>query len=363
MEFLNKDSISLVVNGQAYDEAWDNIRVTRSLDMLCASFEFTTTQKQPYEMANWPIKMGNECSVYVGETLAVTGYIEDINISYDKDSHTVQVAGRDKTADLVDCTRGKKDYAVKGISIADIIKRLLAPHDIKLIIDSSVTALANKVPAAFTTFDTGDPLVVLILKLTKREGILPVVTPEGALMLTATGIKRTSDSIQTGINVLSGGLKQSNKEIYSIYLTKGFSRGSDNTKVDAFTYESIFEDKSGLMPRYRPYANIEFGGDRGTGKSRADWEARYRAANARLFGFTVQGWTQRNGEIWEPNTLVKVQDDVFDVDAEMLINACEYQQTSKGTITSMQICSPEKYKVKAQLDKIKTVNDTGYKAD
>jgi len=354
---VNKDTISLVVNGLAYDEDWDNIRVTRSLDMLCASFEFTTTQEQPYEMTDWPIKLGNECSVYIGETLAVTGYIEDINISYDRNSHTVQVAGRDKTADLVDCGRGKKPYSVKGITIANTIKKLLEPHGIELIIDSSAAKAANRAPREFTTFDMGDSLAVMILKLVKREGIFPIATPEGALMLTATGTKRASDSIQTGINVLSGGLKQSNKEVYSVYLTKGISRGADNLIVDNFTYDSIFEDKSKLVPRYRPFTNIEFGGDVGTGKSRAEWEAKYRAANSRLYGYTVQGWVQKNGDIWEPNTIVKLQDDVFDIDAEMLINACEYQQTSKGTITSLQLCNPEKYKIKAEIDKIRAMSD------
>ena len=353
---MSKDYISLIVNGQTYDEAWDNVRVTRSLDMLCASFEFTTTQKQPYEMADWPIKMGNECSVYVGETLAVTGYIEDINISYDKDSHTVQVAGRDKTADLVDCGRGKQPYSVKDITIADIIKKLLEPHGIKLLIDSTAIKQVKQVPAAFTTFDAGEPLATLILRLVKRVGVFPIATPEGELLLTATGIKRASDSIQLGINVLSGGLKQSNKETYSVYLTKGFIQGKDDIKVDMFTYDSIFPlpGQPQLMPRYRPFTNIEFGSNAG---GRAEWEAKYRKANSRLYGYTVQGWTQRNGNIWEPNTLVRVQDEVFDVDAEMLINACEYQQTSKGTITSMQICSPEKYKAKAELDKIKTISD------
>lgn len=357
---MSKDKISLIIAGKEFDKDWNQIRVTRSLDTLCGSFEFNATQRSPFNMSEWPIQMGVECSVKVAGKLVITGYIEDININYDKDSHTVQIAGRDKTADLVDCTRvGSQNDMwsfIEGQKISYIIKKLIEPHNIELVIDKSAEEEAKKSFNKSVKFDEGAPLIDSILQIVKKYNLFPITTPEGKLLLTTgDATKQAGTILERGINILSGGLKQSNKEVYSVYLSVGQSGGKDNISPKNFTYKSIFDGDFGLITRYRPLANIpDVGGDTKRARDYAYWEAKYRAANARLLGYSVQGWTQLNGDLWEPHSLVFVTDELFNnATRQFLINACEYLQTEKGTITSMQLCSPEKYKSQANLDKFK----------
>lgn len=354
---MSKDTISLFIAGKEFNKDWSQIRVTRSLDTLCGSFEFNATQRSPFNMSEWPIKMGAACSVKVAGKLVITGYIEDININYDKDSHSVQIAGRDKTADLVDCTRAKKEWSFgEGQRVSNIIKKLIEPHGIELVIDTPAENGASKIFQYSVKFDTGAPLIDYILSIVKKFGLFPIATPEGKLLLTTgDATKQAGTMLERGVNILSGGLKQSNKEVYSVYLSVGQLGGKDNISPKNFTYKSIFDGDFGLVTRYRPLANIpDVGGDTKRARDQAYWEAKYRAANARLLGYSVQGWTQSNGDLWEPHSLVFVTDELFnDATRQFLINACEYLQTEKGTITSMQLCSPEKYKSQANLDKFK----------
>jgi prophage tail gpP-like protein len=358
---VSKDWITLQVGGNNFDKDWDNIKVTRSLDQLCSSFEFTTTQEEPFNSADWPIQMGAECKVLVADTLVSTGFIEDINIDYNKDSHTVTVAGRDKTADLVDCSRVMQPMSWGDVTVLSVIKELCRPHKITVLVDSSAASAMSKGIHKAIKVEPGSPIAEHIMKLTKIFEVFPMSTEKGELLLTQTGTILNGDSLQLGENILRGALKQSNKERFSHYFVKGIGTVTDSKIPNDWALNnSGFVDPEIKAIRYRPLASVaQTPVDLYGCNGRAQWEAKYRAANSRLYGYTVQGWVQSDEKtIWKPNTLVQIEDPTFGLKDTMLINAIEYQQTSQGTMTVLQICSPEKYKAFAQLEKIKTVFDT-----
>jgi prophage tail gpP-like protein len=365
---VSKDLISLKINGKDFNKDWDNIKVTRSLDQMCSSFDFTTTQDTPFDPQAWPIQMGAECTVYVADTLVSTGYIEDINIDYNKDSHTVTVAGRDKTADLVDCSRVSGATSWSDVSVLSVIKELCRPHGITVSVSPNATAAMGRGLHKAIKFDVGSPIIEKILMLTKIFEVFPMSTEDGNLLLTQTGTIVNIDVLKRGVNILTGALKQSNKERFSHYYVKGIGIVNDSkTPNDWVKNNSRFVDPEINELRYRPMASVaQTDVDIAGCKGRAQWEAKYRAANSRLYGYTVQGWTQSDGKtLWKPNTLVQIDDPTFgipnvklNIKGTFLINAVEYKQTSQGTVSILQVCSPEKYKAFAQLEKMKTIFDT-----
>ena len=366
------DKITLKIGGNEFNKDWTDMRVIRSLDRLCSSFEFTCTQLKPFDRNQWPLKIGSTCEVLIADKPVLVGYIEDVNVDYTKDSHTVTIAGRDKTCDIVDCTRAPVDkdgrtlqvHMGRDIRISTMIKKLCEPFGIDVVIDPEAVPLGNTAFPSMTVFDPAAPIIEFVMKGCKTSRLIPMATNDGKLLLTVVGKGQATTKIATGYNVIHGGLKQSNKDVFSIYMTKGYTPGTDFRAPPEYQWTQIFYDKSGLAGRYRPYADLsEVPGDRGTGHNRTYWEAHYRAANSRQYGYSLRGLTQEDGSLWEPNMLVTVLDSVLGIEparSDMLISQVEYTVTNQGSITNLQICSKAKYDTKTGLDSILTIFDSTY---
>ncbi len=97
------DKIVLKVGGKVYS-GWTEVHVSQSLDQLTGTFSFSITNPYPDIPSGWSIKLGGYCVVEINDQVVISGYIDDMPIDYDATSHTIQISGRDRTADLVDCT-------------------------------------------------------------------------------------------------------------------------------------------------------------------------------------------------------------------------------------------------------------------
>lgn len=352
----------LKINGKTYDKGWDEIVVHTSMDGLSVSFDFSTTQRSPFNPSKWEIQMGAPCTIEYAGNLMATGYIEDIDINYEKNSHTVKISGRDKLADIVDSTTDGKYVNWVGVSAQAIIQQLLDPFKVKLKVHSTATSQMSQILEP-KSINTGDPVFDLIMKIIKLTGMVGIAQADGSLQISAQGILRAGDKLIRGQNVLTGSLKQSDRERFSVYFVKGydFTAGGQNTTKQS--YFDRFEDTG--VRRFRAIGlTVEALGDFRNGESRAMWEAKMRAGKSRKYGYTVQGWTQKTtGKLWDINMLVNVKDDFFaipskNIPGDLLINSIEFSQsTSSGSLTRMQLVSPEKWKAQVKLDKIKSLND------
>lgn len=56
--------------------------------------------------------------------------------------------------------------------------------------------------------------------------------------------------------------------------------------------------------------------------------------------YTVQGWRQSNGELWQVNRLTQVKDGITDVFGEYLITAVTYELGPQGTTTRLELMHP-----------------------
>jgi len=130
-------NIELEVNGNLYG-GWKSLRVDTSMNQFAGAFGFTATDLFPGNFGRWKIKMGDECTVVLNGEVLITGYVDQISIGYDSESHNIQIAGRDKTADLVDCSFYNNVNEWKNISVRSIIKRLVTPYGILISVDPSV---------------------------------------------------------------------------------------------------------------------------------------------------------------------------------------------------------------------------------
>lgn len=350
---LVNNEVYLLVGGTKY-KGWQDVHVEKSLSALCGAFQVHLINTDMTDKTYWSLIMGDECQVYINDQLLITGFIEDINIEYAKEKHAIVVAGRDKLGDLVDCNRafGQSREWVNQ-SVLSIIRSLCKPFGFTVVVDSSVQSEVNKREEQFG-FNEEDSVYETIRRLCRKYYILPVTYGDGKLVLTRTGSTRTTDALQTGVNILRGALRRSNRERFSHYYIKGVSLGFDEKTISDFTHPKG-DARDQLIQRYRPYTIVEDVNTSTGGCSlRAKAEAALRAGNSIVYEFEVPGWLQSDGSLWRLNQLVQITDPILALDDVMLIDQLRFTQGDAGQLTTIQVCLPDKYKTEADLAKAKT---------
>lgn len=347
--------VSLLVNGKIYT-GWENARVARSMDFLSSTFDLDVTQAGEFALSDWQIKMGDEVKVKYGDSEVLSGYVEDLNTSYDDKSHTVQVSGRDKTGDLVDCQRPAEPKQWSNLSILQLCTQLCSPFGVSVQVDGSAQSAAAKKEAIWN-YTEGETIFEAIKRLCLKQGIIPLSHGDGKLILTKLGTEYAADRIERGINILTGGLKQSNKERFSEYHSKGFGFGID-TKQPKDYIQPKGDASDSVIGRYRPFVIMTEGAATfGNCKDRAKWESQLRAGNSRSLTYVLAGWEQSNGQLWKLNTRVKVKDPTWAVEDEFLINSVGFESGAGGSLVALGLVSKQKYEAASNLEKTKTAFD------
>jgi len=177
--------IILKVKEKEYS-GWESAHVGKSLLQISGSFDFTATGIFGHVPEKWDIKLGDSCTVEIDDQVLITGYIEDMPISYDKETHTIQVAGRDKTGNLVDCSYIETPNVWEKESVFNIISTLCDPFEINVVVNITVT---DEVTAEIPKFkaDEGETVYEMISRLCRHKAILPVSYGDGYLTLTRAG--------------------------------------------------------------------------------------------------------------------------------------------------------------------------------
>ena len=331
------NSIVLRVRGVTYS-GWTSVNIKRSLDQMAGSFSFTAADRYLKDPSKWGIQMGDECVVELNGDLLITGYIEEISTTYGKDNHSISFSGRDKLGDLLDCSYVKADgeKGWKQVRMHWILDDLCSQFGIDVVVDTSAVVQANE--EMDYAPDGGTPIANIINELCGVKAVLAVTYGDGKLLLTRAGDVDAHDSLEAGVNILSADMISSNLDRYSLYIVKGQGTGTDTKKLPDFVQPSgQLEDED--IDRYRPLivlADAEVTNQRCS--DLAAWEARVRAGKSRAMEYTVQGFTQSNGDAWPLNALVMVNDPYLGVHGKMLINSVEFRfDDSSGSTTKLGV--------------------------
>lgn len=344
--------IKLKVNGISYG-GWTSIKVVQSMDQVCGSFAFGCSDEFPGKPTGWDMSMGDFCQVIVDGSILCSGYIDEMPISYDHISHSIQVSGRDSTAALVDCSFVDPNNNVNewnDQAILKLIKNICDPFEITVIVDSSVGSDLSEQLKKFAA-NEGDKAFDSLLKLCKHKAVIPLSYGDGRLTLTRAGSREATDALELGVNILSGSLEQTNKERYSKYIVKGQSNESAPWELDSITEpngEAIDTIIGGKL--YRPLVILLDGEvNAGQCKDAAYFEARNRAGRSRSITYKVQGWTQSDGTPWLLNSMVQIKDNFFSLNDTRLISGLVFSlNDSNGELTEITVVNKETYELRAE---------------
>ena len=331
------NTVTLSAGGHDYG-GWKDVSISAGVERQARDFTVSITW-------NWPgggdvpvrIRQGEAVEVRIGQDLLLTGYVFSTPIRYDAQSITLSIAGRSKTADLVDCAAINSPGQWRGQSVQKIVEALAGEYGVKVVNESVVTLGLDDhtIEPGETAFESIDRLLTLSRLFSTDDG-------QGRLVIASPGAAgRAVDTLELGKNLLSGDTALDFSNVFSEYITRGQRSGTDESfGVAASEVEAKLADER--MTRRRVKV-IHQSGQMTTklANDRVLWERANAISKAIKVNYTVQGWRQSNGQLWRHNMIARVVDPLIGLDRDMLISEVTYELGEEGTFTRMSVAPPD----------------------
>lgn len=335
MDSLN--NVTLSVGGTDYG-GWKAVSISAGLERQARDFTLSITWLWP---GGGPvpqrIRQGDAVEVRIGEDLVLTGYVFSTPIRYDAETVTLSIAGRSRTADLVDSAAVNSPGQWRGQNVQKIVAAIAAEYGIAVVNDAAVSLGVDDhtIEPGETAFESIDRLLTLsrLFSTDDGQGRLVIATPGSA--------GRAVDVLELGKNILSGDSALDFSNVFSEYVSKGQRSGTDTSFGTAATQvqSSIGDERVGR----RRVKVIQQSGQLtpAMARARVEWERANAVSKALAVNYVVQGWRQSNGALWRHNMIVRVIDPLIGFDRDMLISEISYELGDSGTLARMTVAPPD----------------------
>lgn len=297
---------------------------------------------------------GDQCQVYLGSDLVLTGFIDRLIPSFAGREHTVHIEGRSKCQDLVDCSLKWPGGEFRNMNVLEIAQALCSWYGIE-----ASAAAGTNVGDRIDQYNAllGESVYDLVERLCRFRALLVYDQPDGNLLLASAGGPSTDGTPSAiGTRTATGGLKEG-INVQSASMMNGMDgRFSDYDAVrQALDVLTDIGDGGNLIssivdpgvPRFRYQVILSeqtFGGQ-DVAVQRANWEMVRRIGRSYQIRLTTDSWRDAAGVLWEPNTLVTVDLPSLKLRTPVtwLISEVTYKRDENGTTADLVIMPPQAF--------------------
>lgn len=323
-----RDELKLVIRGQVY-RGFESISVTRTFEAAAGSFSVAVNTKEP-----WPIRPGDELTLFLRDQQVARGFVDKVAPELAEGGRRIQVDGRDRTAELVDCSAdfdgGSEWFATP---LEQIVADLCEPFGIAV-----VDQLPALDPFILFSLQPGETAWEAIERACRLRAVLAFATGAGELLLTRPTRTREAETLREGVNVKSASATIDHSERFAEITVRGQQFGTDEAYAELASQMEGKAYDSAIRAQRKLLILAEGGVSDGSAQLRAQWEATTRAARATKVSIELQGWSQRSGKLWAPNQLVPVDIPSLELDGDLLISSVAFGLTdSEGSTTRLEL--------------------------
>jgi prophage tail gpP-like protein len=302
------DTLTLKVDGKNLT-GWQRVQVTRSMDSVPASFDIQVTEKYPLA-PDIDVKPGAPCTVSIGGDLVLTGYVDRYTASVSAGDHTVRIAGRSMSEDLVDCSAlfdtasGQPGMQqLNGTALA-IARGLAKPYGVTI---NSLNGDGATIPQF--NINLGETAWEIIDRVTRYSKLVAYDLPDGSMVMAQAGSEKMASGFALGSNIEHADVSYSMDERFQQYEAHFLSTMAFGTDagVNSPTIGQIVRDDG--VPRFRKRYIVSeqtiLG--RPIAYDRAVWERNRRYGRSQVFSVVCDSWRDAAGALWAPNHLAPIQ--------------------------------------------------------
>lgn len=381
------DVVTVCANGVNLT-GWTDVSITAGITMAARSFTVGITFAWPQAKdVLTAVNLGDRVEVKIDSETVLTGYIFATPVSYNANLVTVSISGRSKTADIIDCcpiasavTKPTENASSpwsnagavpapgavtpaqtpsvaqwKNKTIEQIAADICRPYSIEVVAETSTGD-----PISQHAVDPGETCFESISRLLTVGQLFVTDDEAGRLILTEPGAKGVASSgLELGVNILSGSIQRDSSEIFSDYVVEGQRSGTDELFAsDAAHLNSEAQD--GATNRYRLIVLPQSGAmTPDLCRQIAQFEQRRRRSLLKSVSYDVVGWREASGQLWRPNTLVHVKDDLLGIDDLLLLAEVTYSLSGSGMISRLNLAPVDAFKASPTAAEIEASESTG----
>jgi prophage tail gpP-like protein len=330
------DIPSLLINGTIYS-GWISLEAERAIDSMVSTATLEITEQWQPTSKPWQIGRWDAATLFIGKDVWLTGYVDEIQPSYDATGHRVSVRLRSKTQDLVDCTPDIQSGQYRGYTLDAIARAICAPFKISVVVNTDASQVF-----ADATLQRGETAFTFLERLGRLAGVLLTDDAMGRLVLTTAGVSRAAGSLTQGVNILAASARLSSEGRFSTYVVKGqralgstLPNWSSAGGIGDIGLGGVAAEQAAItpvatqlratatdtsVPRYRPKITMAEGqlDDAGM-QRRVNWERNYAVGRSTDATISVVGFRQPDGSLWQENQLVAVTSDYLQLDQDLLV--------------------------------------------
>lgn len=340
------DDLSLII-GDRQLMGWEGIRVTRGIERMPSDFDVLMTERYPGELSSFVIQDGDEVIVKLGEDRVITGYVDRFVPSIDARQHSIQVSGRGKCADLVDCAAEWPGSQISNSNALDIAAKLAQPYGISVSTDVDV----GRVVPQFNLM-LGETVYEIIERVSRWRALLVYDDVFGNLVLSRVGTRAAACGFQEGVNVQSASIAYSMDQRFSEVQAYRVATDTFHDLGDRGNLIGTAMDPN--VPRHRRHIVVAESGDayEEVVTARALWEIARRFGRSYQLNLTTDSWRDSEGALWTPNTLVPVSLPSLKLkQASWVISEVTYRRDEQsGTTADLVIMPREAFLVEPLLN-------------
>lgn len=331
------EDVSLVIDGRRW-RAWSSIEVTRKLDSFStvefeAPFEPDRVEfRQTFQPFSFKV-----VQLHIGDELVFTGRLLGVDPRVSPDSKTVQASAYALPAVLNDCTMPASSYPLElnNLQLRTIAERLCAPFDFEVRMDPGL----DGAPMRRVRLDPDKTIFSFLVELAQQRTLVIADDSDGALRFYHS-VRVAEGSpvavLREGEPPLSRVEAEFSPQAYFSEIT-GIAKTRSGRGGARFTVTNPF------MPRVdRPFAfRLE-------DTDGPDVPAATRAKLGRMFGnalsvsIDVPTWRDPSGELWKPNTKLRLlaPSAMIMRESEFVIRDIILKQEAASTTATLNLVLP-----------------------
>jgi len=340
--------IQIEVNGVRYT-GWESVSVTKTIETLCGSFNFDGSFTKGKD---FPIKVNNECKIYVNDTVVINGFVEKAKVSIDASTHRLSISGRDRTCDLVDNTLSPAVPMPKlPATVKQIVEKILQFYgmtNIKVIDPYNLSPIKEVIAV-----ELGQGAEDLIQQYASKRNVLITTNNDGNIIFQRAGTdiyKTVLTRNKKDYQLIKGSdmTFDNTKRFHSYRVTDQANPMSDyyvgnqsTSKQNSDVSASKIDDEIRKTRIY--YLSSDDTSEADDVKKRVEWEGNFRRAQSEVYECDVVGFKPLLDDgIWLPNKKVRIDDVESNLSPiTLLISSVMFKKDNNGGSITHLKCVPQ----------------------
>jgi prophage tail gpP-like protein len=344
-----RETATVQVNGKNFYN-WETVFVQSRIGQPYPVFRFTCAEDTPVPnvWTDLQFQPGDECYIYLGGILAISGVIMTRQTAYNAESHGVMLQGYGVTFYASRASHVDKDGNFDNMTYQAIVERVLAPFEAKPCFIGTI----NPTPFPTAQINPGETIWDFFERLGRDVGVVVGSDAYGNFLFYGDWTSdrnvgrliegRDESGNQTG-NILSCQASITMVNFYSIYVFRSQQPASDDVNGTAAS-----ETEASAPGRAKKYSPLVTPAEQPLPPNllhlRAQNEAKWLEGTLIEVVIVVQGWFRPDGTgLWTVGDLVDVYSPSAMITEVLGVQTVTFTQDStQGTQTSLELVAPWK---------------------